>query len=161
MLDMFQGSVPPTRGLAAIGQTRKPLTRRAGVQYCPPANTAARAARRVEEASLADIQTAGEEGVKVLAPLPKPRSDQIDPHQPKERDEPHVAAWRKRMGTDAAKETYKLRAATSECANGDLRAQRGLQQLPVRGIEKTLTVGLWMAITYNALLWIGATAGGL
>jgi hypothetical protein len=111
--------------------------------------------------SLADIQTAGEEGVKVLAPLPKPRSDQIDPHQPKDKDEPHVAAWRKRMGTDAAKETYKLRAATSECANGDLRAHRGLQQLPVRGIEKTLTVGLWMAITYNALLWIGATAGGL
>jgi hypothetical protein len=33
--------------------------------------------------------------------------------------------------------------------------------LPVRGIEKALTVGLWMAITYNALLWIGSGAASL
>lgn len=109
-------------------------------------------------ASLNDIQAAGENGVKVLAPVPQPKSDDVDPHKPKAGDKPHVAAWRKRMGTETAKETYKLRAATSECANADLRAHRGLQQLPVRGIEKTLTVGLWMAITYNALLWIGAKA---
>ena len=31
----------------------------------------------------------------------------------------------------------------------------------VRGIEKTLMVGLWMAITYNALLWIGEKAASL
>jgi hypothetical protein len=111
--------------------------------------------------SLADIQATGEEGVKVLAPLPQPRSDDIDPHQPKKNDEQHVAAWRKRMGTEEAKETYKLRASTSECTNADLRAHRGLQQLPVRGIEKTLMVSLWMAITYNAILWVGAGAAGL
>lgn len=110
--------------------------------------------------TLTDIQAAGEKRVKVLAPVPQPRSD-VDPHQPRKNDELHVAAWRKRMGTDEAKETYKLRAATSERTNADLRAHRGLQQLPVRGIEKTLMVGLWMAITYNALLWIGAKAAGL
>lgn len=112
-------------------------------------------------ASLADIQAAGEQGVKVLAPLPLPKSSEIDPHLPKKNDPEHVAAWRKRMGTDAAKVTYRLRAATSECANADLRTHRGLQHLPVRGIEKTVMVGLWMAITYNALLWIGATAASL
>ena len=111
--------------------------------------------------SLNDIQAAGENGVKVLAPVPQPKSDDVDPHKPKADDKQHVAAWRKRMGTETAKETYKLRAATSECANADLRAHRGLQQLPVRGIEKTLTVGLWMAITYNALLWVGANAATL
>lgn len=111
--------------------------------------------------SLGDIQSAGEEGVKVLAPLQQPRSPDIDPHAAKKGDSEHVIAWRKRMGTDAAKETYKLRASTSECTNADLRAHRGLQQLPVRGIEKTLMVGLWMAITYNALLWIGANAATL
>jgi len=111
--------------------------------------------------SLTDIQAAGEAGVKVLAPLPQPKSDDVDPHQPKRGDEQHVAAWRKRMGTEGAKETYKLRASTSECTNADLRAHRGLQQLPVRGIEKTLMVGLWMAITYNAILWVGAGAAGL
>jgi transposase len=111
--------------------------------------------------SLDDIQIAGEQGVKVLAPLPAPRSDDVDPHQPKKTDEPHVAAWRKRMGTEAAKETYKLRSSTSECTNADLRTHRGLQQLPVRGIEKALMAGLWMAITYNALLWVGANAATL
>jgi hypothetical protein len=111
--------------------------------------------------SLTDIQGAGEAGARVLAPLPQPKSDDIDPHQPKKGDAPHVAAWRKRMGTASAKETYKLRAATSECTNADLRAHRGLRQLPVRGIEKTLMVGFWMAITYNALLWVGAGAASL
>ena len=111
--------------------------------------------------SLSDIQTAGEAGVKVLAPLQKPRSDDIDPHAPKKNDTPHVAVWRKRMGTEDAKETYKLRAATSERTNADLRVHRGLQHLPVRGIEKTLMLGLWMAITYNALLWVGSGAAGL
>jgi transposase len=112
-------------------------------------------------ASLADIQAAGEHGVKVLAPVPQPKSDDVDPHLPKKNDPEHVAAWRKRMATADAKETYKLRASTSECTNADLRAHRGLRHLPVRGIEKTVMVGLWMAITYNALLWIGANAATL
>ena len=111
--------------------------------------------------SLQDIQAAGEQGVKVLAPLPQPKTDDVNPHKAKKNDAVHVAAWRKRMGTESAKETYKLRSATSECTNADLRAHRGLQQMPVRGIEKTLMVGMWMAITYNALLWVGAGAAGL
>jgi transposase len=111
--------------------------------------------------SLADIQAAGEHGVKVYAPLQQPRSPDIDPHQPKKNDPEHVVEWRKRMGTDKAKDIYKERAATSERTNADLRQHRGLRHLPVRGIEKTLMVGLWMAITYNALLWIGEKAATL
>jgi len=111
--------------------------------------------------NLADIQAAGEHGVKVYAPLQQPRSPDIDPHQPKKNDPEHVAEWRKRMGTDKAKDIYKERASTSERTNADLRQHRGLRHLPVRGIEKTLMVGLWMAITYNALLWIGESAASL
>jgi hypothetical protein len=99
--------------------------------------------------------------VKVFMPVPEPRSPEIDPHQPKQNDDEHVAEWRKRMGTGQAKEIYRDRAATSERTNADLRQHRGLRQLPVRGIEKTLMVGLWMAITYNALLWIGEKAATL
>ena len=110
---------------------------------------------------LSDIQSAGEKGVKVFMPVPEPRSPEIDPHQPKQSDAEHVAEWRKRMGTGQAKEIYRDRAATSERTNADLRQHRGLRQLPVRGIEKTLMVGLWMAITYNALLWIGEKAATL
>lgn len=111
--------------------------------------------------NLADIQAVGEKGVDVFAPPQEPRSPDIDPCQPKKNDEEHVAAWRRRMGTDAAKAIYKERAATSERTNADLRQHRGLRHLPVRGIEKTMQVGLWMAITYNALLWIGEKAATL
>lgn len=110
---------------------------------------------------LSDIQRVGEKGVKVYMPVPEPRSPDIDPHQPKQNDDEHVAEWRKRMGTEQAKEIYRDRATTSERTNADLRQHRGLRQLPVRGIEKTLMVGLWMAITYNALLWIGEKAASL
>lgn len=111
--------------------------------------------------NLDDIQSVGAQGVKVFAPVQQARSPDIDPHEPKPRDEEHVAAWRRRMGTDKAKAIYKERASTSERTNADLREHRGLRHLPVRGIEKTLMVGLWMAITYNALLWIGDRAASL
>lgn len=110
---------------------------------------------------LSDIQGAGEQGVKVYVPVPEPRSAEIDPHQPKKNDDAQVAEWRKRMGTGQAMEIYRERASTSERTNADLRQHRGLRHLPVRGIEKTLMVGLWMAITYNALLWIGENAATL
>jgi transposase len=110
---------------------------------------------------LSDIRSVGEKGVKVYLPVPDPRSPEIDPHRPKKNDDAHVAEWRKRMGTGQAKEIYRDRASTSERTNADLRQHRGLRQIPVRGIEKTLMVGLWMAITYNALLWIGDNAATL
>jgi len=110
---------------------------------------------------LADIEAAGEKGVKVYVPVPASRSPEIDAHQPKRTDAEHVAQWRKRMGTEQAMEIYRQRATTSERTNADLRQHRGLRQLPVRGIEKTLMVGLWMAITYNALIWIGEKAATL
>ena len=106
--------------------------------------------------SLTDIQAVGEQGVNVIAPVPEPHAPGVDRYQPKRYDPEHVAAWRQRMGTEQAQQTYKLRAAASECVNADLRTHRGLQKLPVRGIDKALSIGLWMAITYNALLWIAA-----
>lgn len=111
--------------------------------------------------SLADIQAAGDKGVKLYVPVPEPRSEDVDRYQPKENDAEHVAKWRRRMGTDSAKKIYKERAQTSERTNADLRQHRGLRQIPVRGIEKTMMIGLWMAVTYNALLWIRETGAGL
>jgi transposase len=111
--------------------------------------------------SLADIDAVQAQGVKVYAPVQQPRSADVDPHQPKKGDTEQVAEWRRRMGTEEAKDIYKDRGATAERTNADLRQHRGLRHLPVRGIEKTLMVGLWMAITYNALLWIGENAATL
>src|SRR5918993_601437 len=97
---------------------------------------------------LADIEALAATGVAVFAPVPKPRDAGRDPCAPLESDGPGVAAWRRRMGGEAAKAVYKQRAATAECANAQSR-NRGLLRFLVRGIEKARTVGLWHALAHN------------
>src|SRR3990170_3441124 len=88
------------------------------------------------------IAEAAERDVTVYAPVPKPRKDDTrDPHQPREGDSEAVAAWRQRMGTDQAKETYRQRAATAETVNADAKAHRGLNALAVRGLGKVAGSG--------------------
>ena len=84
----------------------------------------------------------------VYAPVPKPRKEGVDRHEPKATDSEAMAEWRKRMGTPEAKEIYKQRAATAECVNAQAR-NRGLQQFMVRGVEKVKAVALWFAIAHN------------
>jgi len=52
-----------------------------------------------------------------------PKDPTRDPHQPVPADSAVLAAWRTRMGTDEAKTTYRLRAATVECVNAQARSQ--------------------------------------
>ncbi len=59
-----------------------------------------------------------------------------------------MAEWRERMGSAEAKEIYKERASTSECANAQAR-NRGLIRLLVRGLEKVRAVSFWFAIVHN------------
>ncbi len=61
-----------------------------------------------------------------------------------------VAEWRKRMAEDQAKEIYKQRAATAECANAQAR-NRGMTEFVVRGLEKVKVVALWHALTHNMI----------
>ena len=93
-----------------------------------------------------DVQSGGK--CQVFAPVPKPRKDTVDRHEPKATDSEEVARWRKRMGTDQAKEIYKERAATAECVNAQAR-NRGLGQFMVRGLEKVKSVATWFAIAQN------------
>jgi transposase len=97
---------------------------------------------------LADIEALAAAGVAVFAPIPKPRDAARDPHAPRDGDGPGVAAWRQRMGSEAAKAVYKERAATAECVNAQCR-NRGLLRFFVRGTEKARTVGLWHALAHN------------
>ena len=96
-----------------------------------------------------DIEALAGNGIEVFAPVPKPR-DSRDRHAPQDGDSPAVAAWRKRMGGDKAKEIYKQRAATAECANAQAR-NRGLTQFLVRGVEKVKIVAMWHALTHNMI----------
>ena len=86
------------------------------------------------------------------APVPKPRKgDTRDPHAPREGDSAAVASWRQRMGTDDAKEISKQRAATAETVNADAKEHRGLDHMPVRGLDKALGVACLFAVTCNIL----------
>lgn len=98
------------------------------------------------------IDQAAEKHVTPYAPVPKPRKgDTRDPYVPREGDSPAVAAWRRRMGTAEAKEIYKQRAATAETVNADAKEHRGLDSLPVRGLDKALGAACLFALTYNIL----------
>ena len=105
-----------------------------------------------------DIEkVAKERNVTVYAPVSKPKDATRDPHQPLPGDSPEIAAWRQRMGTDAAKEIYKERASTAECVNAAAR-NRGLRQFLVRGLRKVRAVALWYALAHNLLRMLALRA---
>ncbi|MGH1357109.1 MAG: IS1182 family transposase [Thalassovita sp.] len=93
-------------------------------------------------------------GTRVYGPVPKSRNEEIDPFARKPTDTDETWRWRRRMKTESAKKKYRQRGAHAELVNADMRAWRGLQQLPVRGQPKVKTMALWMALTYNLLKWV-------
>lgn len=104
-------------------------------------------------ASREAIRSATLGGVTVYAPL-KQEAEQLaagkNPYLPKRDDDEPLAAWRKRMGTEAAKLIYRRRAQTAEWVNAGCR-NRGLWQMPVRGRPKCRIIGLLHAITHNLM----------
>jgi hypothetical protein len=103
--------------------------------------------------TLEDIEQAEQAGVQVLGPIKNEQSTKAkggNPYEPKKKDGPGVAAWRQRMGTDAAKTLYVQRAARAEWANAGAR-QRGLYQVTVRSRQKVLAVALLHALVHNLL----------
>lgn len=111
--------------------------------------------------SFADVERAAQEQVTLYLPPSPPRQVEKygDEFQPRECDSDTVNAWRVRMGTEAAKEIYKQRAATSETVNADLKTHRGLLQLTVRGVANARCVALWCALAYNLLHFGGVLIG--
>ncbi len=103
-------------------------------------------------AKLDDIEvvSAPDKGCTVFAPVPKPKNEARDRYEPLPSDSPAVAEWRKRMGTEEAKEIYKDRAATAECVNAIAR-NRGMRQFTVRGLEKIKTVTTWFVLAHNLM----------
>ena len=104
-------------------------------------------------AKLDDIEALEHAGVKVYVPVPTPRDKSRDRYAAQPDDPPGVAAWRQRMGEEAAKLIYKQRAATAECINAQAR-NRGLTQFCVRGLDKVKVIALWHALAHNmACTW--------
>jgi transposase len=109
-------------------------------------------------ASLADIQALDALGTTAYVPVPKPKDEGRDRHQPRADDRPPIAAWRQRMGHPDARDIYKERAATAECANAQAR-NRGLRQFPVRGLRKVTAIALWFALAHDMMRILALTGG--
>lgn len=90
-------------------------------------------------------------GMSVLAPVRLPREKAPETRfLPHEGETAEVTRWRQRMGTPEAQDTYKLRAATAEWANAQVR-QHGISAFTVRGLIKVTTIALLVAIAHNLL----------
>ena len=97
-----------------------------------------------------DIEDAQGRGTTVYAPVAKPKDSSRAPYVALPSDSQAIAQWRERMGSEAAKDIYKQRAATAECVNAIARG-RGLTQFLVRGLNKVKAVALWYAIAHNLM----------
>lgn len=96
------------------------------------------------------IDLAAARGITLLLPVPRARgTDQ--PVGPQPTDSPAVAAWRARMGTDAAKAVYRIRGATAERVHAESKTARTLHTLGLRGRAKVHTWALWIALAHNLL----------
>ncbi len=96
------------------------------------------------------VEHAAERGVEVFAPL-REHANYVNPHKVQPRDSQAIAQFRQRMSSPAGKKIYQERAATAETVNADLKTNRGLDRLLVRGMTKVLMVAMWSALTYNLM----------
>jgi len=101
-----------------------------------------------------DITSLGQKGVNAYAPVRMPRNQPEEKrYEPRYGDSPEVASWRQRMATEEAKTVYRQRGALAEWTNAQTR-QHGISQFNVRGIAKTTTAALLVAIAHNLLRWM-------
>ena len=102
---------------------------------------------------LTAIEAVDELGITVFGPVPEPKDETRDRYAPLPTDSDIIAEWRRRMGTEEGKATYKQRSL-AELPNAHARSRYGIQQVRVRGRRKVRCVALWVAITHNLLIWI-------
>jgi hypothetical protein len=105
-------------------------------------------------ATVDDIENVTARGTTVFTPVKdvdKKKVAGVDPFQPQPKDSEAIGAWRQRMGTEEAKETYKLRAQTAEWTNAQAR-NRNFYRVRVRGLAKVQMIALWYALIHNVLV---------
>jgi transposase len=109
------------------------------------------------------IDQAEQRGCTVYAPIKseeKKLAAGKDPYVRQKGDSDAVAAWRSRMGTEAAKLIYRLRGQTAEWVNAQCR-NRGFWFMPVRGQPRCRINALLYAIAHNVVVMQRLrTAGG-
>lgn len=96
----------------------------------------------------ASIRDADARGVTALIPVPTPRPGATGEHAD---DDAPIVAWRERMQTDEAKQTFRARASLCELPNAHFKSRLGLGHLLVRGLNKVTCVVLLTALASNLL----------
>ncbi len=96
------------------------------------------------------IDALSERGTQPVVPAPRSRNKDIDALAPKPTDTPAQAHWRAFMASDFARDLYRWRGASVECANAQLR-RRGLSHFNVCGMAKARAVLLWHALAHNLM----------
>jgi transposase len=67
---------------------------------------------------------------------------------------PEVQAFRQKMQTAPAQESYRQRAEVAEFPNAWIKEKLGLRRFRVRGLAKVRCEALWACLTYNIQQWI-------
>lgn len=91
------------------------------------------------------IRTCAQRGVQALIAVPA-RSQTAGPNADLD---PAVQAWRDRMQSEQAKQTYRARAGLCELSNAHLKTHHGVAQLLVRGLDKVRCVALLAGLAAN------------
>ena len=97
---------------------------------------------------IVSVTRAGSTVYGVITNAEKQLAEGKNPYAAKPRDAPEMAAFRERMGTEAAKEKYSQRAGIAEFPNAECR-NRGLTQFRVRGLIKARAQTLWHVLAHN------------
>jgi hypothetical protein len=96
----------------------------------------------------AQIEAVAGAGCTPYLPVMAAKNEDRDRYAPRDDDSPAIAQWRQRMASDEAREIYKERGASVECANAQLR-RRNLWRFNVCGLVKAQAVLLWHALAHN------------
>jgi transposase len=100
-------------------------------------------------ATKSDVEQLAAAGTTAYTP-PRQTKNGPPPEAPRPDESDVLAAWRARMATEAGKAIYRERAATAECVNAQAR-NRGLRQIPLRGLIKARAVATWYALAHNVM----------
>jgi hypothetical protein len=71
-----------------------------------------------------------------------------------DKEDPHVAALRRKMQNESARQIYKRRAEVAEFPNAWIKAKFGLRKFHLRGLVKAGLEAVWACLTYNVMQWI-------
>jgi transposase len=86
-----------------------------------------------------------------VTPLVAVAESSKNPRSRQANHDPAIDAWRARMETDEAKQTYRARASLCELSNAHFKSRLGLGHLLVRGLNKVTCVVLLTALASNLL----------